>query len=311
MKKIVKDTSLVGALAIMACIGLGQVSASAAGPSTGNGTGQYQLEGFTPVESPRINKAIGQAIALIERLEVVANPKLPELAKLIEQIQFTQYIRVNKDIQIEPNRNPGDYHVGTFLVASTETRLGAPTKIYPALFRLGDQLSDTQLQQMVIHEALHRALPAPMNSYEAAVVRLTALLTQDDPSKVAINIETYLIWVRNQKVPWVIYRMNDFSTNDLKVLQPLLNDKTIAFSTTDNTRISIKIQTINKKGYIGIISYDTSQILTVDIIDRYSQISYSFMKDTDLDRASLNELNQLATEFIRESIQTIQENLNW
>ncbi|MFN8370804.1 MAG: hypothetical protein U0T83_09310 [Bacteriovoracaceae bacterium] len=245
---------------------------------------------------------------MINNLNLDTHTDFPEFEELTNEIQFAKYILVDRDVEVSPNRSPGDYPVGGYLVASTETYRGAPTKIYPKLI---GKLSSTQLVQMIIHEALHRTLPSPMNESEEIVNRVTNFLTQFTSSKVVPNLKKYMEKIRTQKIAWIAYVERNqgdggyYLQNELinqEIINPLVNDSTIIQSTNeDSSRIKI---------YLNCNFYNSR--LSVTVFDNYRKVKYNFVymisiKDLSI-RAHANTISR-ATQFIRDSINKIQDSI--
>ncbi len=291
-------TSLIFAVALLL------VPGAHAGPETGNGTGLGQLEGFEDyaVVSNKLQKAIAASTQLIKNFGLETNINFPELRLWAQEVQFSRYILVRKDVTVSPNRSPGDYPIGTFLVASTELQRGAPTKIYPRL--IGD-LSDSQLVQMVLHEALHRALPEPMNGSESACEKITNIVTQYAPQTVIENLSRYFEIIRNKRIPWKVFisqtnwRHDGWRDSERvqiihDVLKPLFSESIIAETThIETVRLAIFFA-INKE----------SGDIEVSVTDRYRDFVFRFRIEPKIKGHS-----EQLTRFIRNSIIKVEEEL--
>ncbi len=239
----------------------------------------FTLEGFeNAADQGIVRKAIGDSVNLLEQLNLDVVKEVPELSKLKNEIKYSKYILMPHDVAIEPNKNPGDYNLGGFLVASTDFMPGAPTRIYPRWINR-TQLSTTQWVQVVIHEALHRALPSPMNQDEQTTERLTSIITQYNPNEVAQALKEYFNYARTKKVPWMVlferhsvdhYATGGTITSEIErhtdeILGPLIEEGTLRISTSENTRIKIILKE-NSRG----------ELYSVVIIDQYLREKYSY-----------------------------------
>jgi hypothetical protein len=312
-------------------IGFNPMSAQAdAGPGSGNGTGFAQLEGFADyaAQSAALRQAISDSVALIKSLGIDQAASFPELTYLTEEVQYSRYLLIPQNITLAPNRAPGDYPIGTNLVASTELVRGAPTKIYPTL--ITQTQANSQLVQMVIHEALHRALPEPMNSYEPVVVKLTNIITQYRSSEAPKAVRDYLNLVAKKKMPWLVKISERFSGGSQlreEVLRPLFNENLIA-EFGGQTRISIEVS--SGPSYCEP-EHDMQCATTVTVFDNYRGIVYTMdfakFRIKSYGRSGMignlyqgNTLVLLdvgpdgvkaAAQFVRDSIQKIQDDLSW
>ena len=194
----------------------------------GNGSNFLVLEGFEEVkdEKGKLRKAILDAVKIAEKINL---KNAPELLFLKEEIEGSRYIKIDREVYSEGNRNPGDYTYGSWLVATTEPYRGAPTKIYNNVI---DRLSLSQLVQMVIHEALHRSLYAPVNTQEKIVERLTNIITQYE--RLDENLRRYLDFVKTMKISWAVKIATYTSESALKAVH--LSDR-IHETSNRNTRL--------------------------------------------------------------------------
>lgn len=248
------------------CLIVAFISLKVWGGQEGNGSGLAQLEGFRDykAESSKLRTAIKDALKMVANVDLESSPgEFPELAYLSNEIQSSKYILVPYDVLVQPNRAPGDYPIGTYLVASTDTVRGAPTRIYPTLIK---QLSPSQMVQMVIHEALHRALPKPLNGYETVVERITKIVTEYAPGTIGQNLRSYLSEVRNLKIPWLV-QIDGIDRDDWQpLIQPFFDDNTFVEATIGSTtRIGISFD-------IGCGN------LKVLVQDQYRGTQYTYLK---------------------------------
>lgn len=297
---------------VFAISGLGH----AEGPETGGGAGLGQLEGFENFRaiSTKLQNAISASVSLVKGFGLEAHQDLPELKWLAQEIEFSKYILVPRDVTLSANSRPGDYSIGTFLVASTDLQRGAPTKIYPRLF---DQLSDSQLIQMVIHEGLHRALPEPMNGLESACDKITNILTQYSENSVEENLKNYFNVIRNKKIPWIVY-VEDKNSNYNRaketqaIIDPLISDNTIVESFASETRITIRVYYYYRSNYFQISVRDEYR----NIVYKFaSSFNYLFAKAPNFkdyyagkNYDNWSEITK-ATDFLRNTIARIESDL--
>jgi hypothetical protein len=165
-------TTKIAVLLITAFLSLNVLANS----RTGNGSFRGRLEGFDDYqkESQKLVRAIERSETILSEVDYEESAFL-SLRTLRREILEAKYIKINKTMVAVPKRHPGDYLWAGELAASTDAFPGAPTRIYKNVI---EDMSETQLVQMVIHEALHRSLSSPYNTYEPVVERITNILTQ-------------------------------------------------------------------------------------------------------------------------------------
>lgn len=185
--------------------------------SVGRGVGvdSARLEGFDgdKAQARKLREAINQAHALVAGLQLDTVSRFPELFFLANELVAGKYVKARQERELAPNRFPGDYGVAGGLVASTDLVRGAPTQIFAGF----QELSPAQMVQAVIHEALYRSLPEPMNQHESVVDRITGILTQNPDPRA--TLDSYFALLRDKKLAWpVVFRETGDFGHDVVIL---------------------------------------------------------------------------------------------
>lgn len=187
--------------------------AEGGGMDDGKGTLGMDLMDFKEVTDDRLLKLNQKVIKRMRDLGVAA---LPELAKLTRELNVP-ILEMTEDVHRKASEDPGDWKVDGFLYGYTELRSGAPTLIYPIALqkprepkkdedlRAPQGLSDVQIQQLLLHEALHRTLPRPLNRIEELVVTLTRILLLYDVEQALENAKETIDSYRSFREKVYIY----------------------------------------------------------------------------------------------------------
>jgi hypothetical protein len=178
-----------GALFAFVILYFGLLTTAVAGDH-GRGTLGRDLLDFKPILDERVIKLNESILEKVNRLDLSDVPQLKDLSAEL----LTPILEMTEDAYKNPNQYPGDWREGGLLYGYTDLIPGAPTMIYPiALLPINQGgLSDVQLKQLLIHEALHRTLPVPLNGIESLVVSLTRIILLHAENRVASAAKTVL-----------------------------------------------------------------------------------------------------------------------
>lgn len=158
--------------------GLLAIEVLASPTKVGNGDAGGDLEKMEKVQSGVLIQTRDKALDLLHKQDVQnitgLSKLIPELEKADVYLSSSNVSPVlNTDNQTEISAD------GRFVYARTFAEPHAPVRFFPAAL----MLSEEQIVSLHIHEALHRALPAPMNENEAFVSEITLALTSPDANK--------------------------------------------------------------------------------------------------------------------------------
>lgn len=152
------------------------LSAANANPTkVGNGDAGGDLEKMDKIQSGILISTRDKAIELLKKQNV---QNIAGLSKLIAELEKADiYLSQNNVSPVLDTDNQGEISKdGRFVYARTFAEPHAPVRFFPAAM----MLSEEQLINLHIHEALHRALPQAINQSEAAVSEITLALTSTD-----------------------------------------------------------------------------------------------------------------------------------
>jgi hypothetical protein len=192
MKSIFLTRLLTLAISLSVAFGL---SRAASAGDHGRGTLGKDLLSFKTITDPRLEKINFEIIEKVQRIDF---SNVPELKNLAAEL-MTPVLEMTTDAYKNPNQYPGDWREGGLLYGYTDLIPGAPTLIYPVALLPNDPraLNDGQLRQLLVHEALHRTLPNPLNGLENLVVTLTRIVLLYAEDRVISAAQTVLARYQN------------------------------------------------------------------------------------------------------------------
>lgn len=141
----------------------------------GNGDDGADLEQKEKITAGLLIVTRDKAAAHLEKLGA---RNIPHLGNLLDEVTKAEIYLVQENIKVPKDFDKGQEVSpdGRFVYARTFARPYAPTRFFPAALMLSEQ----QLINLHIHEALHRALPENVREDESVVSEITLALT--DPS---------------------------------------------------------------------------------------------------------------------------------
>lgn len=158
--------------------GILAIEASASPTKVGNGDAGGDLEKMEKVQSGVLIQTRDKALDLLRKQDV---QNITGLSKLIPELEKADvYLSSSNVSPVLTTDNQTEISAdGRFVYARTFAEPHAPVRFFPAAL----MLSEEQIINLHIHEALHRALLAPMNQNEAVVSEITLALTSPDANK--------------------------------------------------------------------------------------------------------------------------------
>ncbi|MBX3019468.1 MAG: hypothetical protein KF767_16395 [Bdellovibrionaceae bacterium] len=171
------------ACAIFATFLLGEARATAPAidqqstTKVGNGDDGADLEHKEKVTSGILETTREKAA---KHLKDMGTRQIPYLGNLIEEVERTEIYLVHQNIAVPKDFDKGQEVSpdGKYVYARTFARPYAATRFFPAALMLSEQ----QLINLHIHEALHRALPESVREDESVVSEITLALTDPNAS---------------------------------------------------------------------------------------------------------------------------------
>lgn len=147
----------------------------------GNGDDGGDLEHKEKVTSGILETTREKAAKTLKDMGV---RQIPHLGNLIDEVERTEIYLVHQNIDMT-KQSPKDFDKGQeispdgkYVYARTFARPYAATRFFPAALMLSEQ----QLVNLHIHEALHRALPESVREDESVVSEITLALTDPNAS---------------------------------------------------------------------------------------------------------------------------------
>jgi hypothetical protein len=183
-KYIVKPAlSIILAGAVLMCLMLNEVRADvpAQGPTSttkvGNGDDGGDLEHKEKVTGGILENTREKAA---KHLKDMGARQIPYLGTLIDEVERTELYLVHQNINAPKDFDKGleISPDGKYVYARTFARPYAATRFFPAALMLSEQ----QLINLHIHEALHRSLPEAVREDESVVSKITLALTDPNAS---------------------------------------------------------------------------------------------------------------------------------
>lgn len=184
LKFVLKPAAaLLLAGALFATFLIGEARAHQPGPEqqsttkVGNGDDGADLEHKEKVTSGILETTRGKAA---QHLKDMSARQIPYLGNLIDEVERTEIYLVHQNIAVPKDFDRGQEVSpdGKYVYARTFARPYAATRFFPAALMLSEQ----QLVNLHIHEALHRALPESVREDESVVSEITLALTDPKAS---------------------------------------------------------------------------------------------------------------------------------
>lgn len=143
----------------------------------GNGDDGADLEHKEKVTSGILETTREKAA---QHLKDMGSRQIPYLGNLIDEVERTEIYLVHQNINVPKDFDRGQEISpdGKYVYARTFARPYAATRFFPAALMLSEQ----QLINLHIHEALHRALPESVREDESVVSEITLALTDPKAS---------------------------------------------------------------------------------------------------------------------------------
>lgn len=143
----------------------------------GNGDDGADLEHKEKVTSGILEMTREKAA---KQLKDMGSRSIPYLGTLIDEVERTELFLVHQNIAVPKEFDNGQEVSpdGKYVYARTFARPYAATRFFPAALMLSEQ----QLVNLHIHEALHRALPESVRENESVVSEITLALTDPGAS---------------------------------------------------------------------------------------------------------------------------------
>lgn len=143
----------------------------------GNGDDGADLEHKEKVTSGILEMTREKAATHLKQLGA---KNIPHLGNLVDEVEKTEIYLVHQNIQVpkEFDRGQEVSPDGRYVYARTFAQPYAATRFFPASLMLTEQ----QLINLHIHEALHRALPESVRENESVVSEITLALTDPKAS---------------------------------------------------------------------------------------------------------------------------------
>lgn len=157
----------------LSLISLVLVSSAIAGPvRIGNGDDGEDLQSFEPLHEGVIVETRTKALELVKELGV---QRIEGLSAITPELEYTKLYMTKKGLDTKKLLELGAFKAdATGLVyARTMPEPYAPTRFFPA----AQNLNESQLMALHIHEALHRALPAHLREREDVATDITLAIT--------------------------------------------------------------------------------------------------------------------------------------
>lgn len=147
----------------------------------GNSDDGRDLENLRTLSTGPIVEARAKAIALLERL---GTEGVSQLGSLKPELQNAAMFLATEDVKASAQGDHPDHQANDGKVyARTLAEPYAPVRFFP----IAQSLSEEQLIKLHIHEALHRALPAPQRSDEHVVAEITLAITSPSATRDQIS----------------------------------------------------------------------------------------------------------------------------
>lgn len=143
----------------------------------GNGDDGADLEHKEKITSGILEVTRQKAV---QHLKTLGSRSIPHLGNLIDEVERTEIFLVHQNIAVPKDFDKGlDISPdGRYVYARTFARPYAATRFFPAALMLSEQ----QLVNLHIHEALHRTLPENVRENESVVSEITLALTEPNAS---------------------------------------------------------------------------------------------------------------------------------
>lgn len=149
-----------------------------AGPvRIGNGDDGEDLQSFELLSEGPIVEARAKALTLVRELGV---NRIEGLGNLIPELEYTKLYMTKKGLTTRELLELGAFKddASGLIYARTMPEPYAPTRFFPA----SQNLNETQLIALHIHEALHRALPGQLREREDVASEITQAITAPETS---------------------------------------------------------------------------------------------------------------------------------
>ncbi|MEZ4750914.1 MAG: hypothetical protein R3B54_09920 [Bdellovibrionota bacterium] len=176
-----------------------------AATKVGNGDDGSDLEGAKRLLNGPIFITRTKAVRRLKQLNIAG---IPGLGSLLPELENTKLYMAEKDVRTlgAMDASPAHHDDKDFVYARTFAAAHAATRFFPVALNLDDH----QLIALHIHEALHRALPAPINENEDVVGQLTLAISAPEATQDSIRtITTGLVPVA-ERVSLLPVRKSEF-----------------------------------------------------------------------------------------------------
>lgn len=265
---------------VLSSLALFQTLALANPTKVGNGDAGGDLEKMDLVQSGVLITTRDKAIEILNRQNIST---LPGLAKLIPELQKADIYLNSSNVSpvLKSDQDTETSDDGRFVYARTFAEPHAPVRFFPAALLLTEE----QIINLHIHEALHRALPASINENEAAVSEITLALTSSDANydRTKNLIEKYLAASQDPAQP-LAAAINPTSTLTMPASSEKLKNPSsfgysyTAFSLTQEDRNLLPIQGIHQLNSLLYPFGDSSSVRGIGVRFSYIQLeNRSFM----------------------------------